>query len=67
MTKQEAEKLIARVKELTAENFAFQSQIMTAVQRMNHNSLELAGIAEMELYVKVFAANNAEQVEEVVA
>ena len=66
MTKQEAEKLIARVKEITAENFAFQSQIMSAVQRMNHNSLELARIADMELYVKVFSAR-AEQAEEVVA
>ena len=66
MTKQEAEKLIARVKEITAENFAFQSQIMSAVQRMNHNSLELARIADMELYVKVFSAR-AEPAEEVVA
>ena len=61
MNATEAQKLIDRVEELRKENFNYQSQIMQAVQRMNHNALELANLADSPLYSVIYSDRAAKE------
>lgn len=60
-TREAANETLERIQQLRKENAEYQSVIMTAVQRMHQNTIELAMLAEGPMHSIIYADRAAKE------